>query len=176
MKRQHLVLGLMLAVVGWLALFGDKTPATTTSASVTRSAKPTVTIVPTMTAINLQSSTSSVLALQSRSQLIGASEIGAPTKIFASQTWEPPPPLPSKVKALPPAAPVVPPVPFIYLGKQNQDNHWEVFLARGEQTFIVREQSVIEGTYHIDTIQPPQLKLTYLPLKQMQTLTIGGIE
>lgn len=175
MKRQHLVLGGTLAVAGWLALIGDKTPANTVSEPVTRAAKPSTRPASKASVINPPDAVA-VLVLQSRRHLIGAIGTAMPTTIFASQNWEPPLPVTPKVKVLPPPAPVAPPLPFIYLGKQHQDNQWEVFLARGEQTFIVREQSVIDGTYHIDTIQPPQLTLTYLPLKQMQTLTIGGLE
>ncbi len=53
---------------------------------------------------------------------------------------------------------------------------WEVFLARGEQSFVVREGSVIENTYRIDQISPPNISLTYLPLGQSQSLSIGASE
>jgi len=49
-------------------------------------------------------------------------------------------------------------------------------LARDEQTFIAREQTVIEGSYRVESIKPPTLTLTYLPLNQVQMLTIGGID
>jgi hypothetical protein len=48
-----------------------------------------------------------------------------------------------------------------------------VYLARGEQTFIVREGSALDGLYRVDRIAPPSLALTYLPLGQSQTLPIG---
>jgi hypothetical protein len=51
---------------------------------------------------------------------------------------------------------------------------WEVFLARGgDRTYVVRNQTVIEGVYRVDAIAPPTLKLTYLPLNQVQQLNIG---
>ena len=84
MKRQHLILGGALVLAGWLALFGDKTPANTVSDPVTRSAKQSARIAPKIPTVNLKDSVA-VLVLQSRHQLIGATETGSPTKVFASQ-------------------------------------------------------------------------------------------
>jgi hypothetical protein len=71
------------------------------------------------------------------------------------------------------AAPVAPPLPYGFIGKKQEAERWEVFLARGEQTFIAREGEVLEGTYRVDRIDPPALTFTYLPLGQVQTLPIG---
>lgn len=117
-----------------------------------------------------------ILRLKSRDTFIGESDKhrqGA-HPLFTSQTWTPPPPPPSK--PLPPPPPTAPSLPFTYLGKKIEDGVWEIYLARGEHTFIVREKSVIDGTYRIDSIKPPALTLTYLPLNQSQALTIGGID
>jgi hypothetical protein len=38
---------------------------------------------------------------------------------------------------------------------------------------VVRDKTVIDGTYRVDTIAPPVLTLTYLPLNQVQQLNIG---
>ena len=35
---------------------------------------------------------------------------------------------------------------------------------------------VIDGAYRVDAIAPPTLKLTYLPLNQVQQLNIGVFE
>ncbi len=94
--------------------------------------------------------------------------------IFGVQNWTPPPPPPPK--PLPPPPPTAPPLPFTYLGKKSEDQIWEVYLARGEKTYIVREKSLIEQEYRIDSIKPPTLTLTYLPLNQVQSLTIGGTD
>ena len=75
-----------------------------------------------------------------------------------------------------PPPPTAPTLPFIYLGKKVDDHIWEVYLARGEQTYIVREKTLIDNTYRVDSIRPPTLSLTYLPLNQAQTLSIGGID
>jgi hypothetical protein len=59
------------------------------------------------------------------------------------------------------------------VGKQLEGGHWLVFLARHERTYVVRAGDDIEGTYRVDTVTPPVMTLTYLPLKQQQTLAIG---
>jgi len=113
--------------------------------------------------------------LQSRPSFISvqAADQANAASLFNSQTWTPPPPPP---KPLPPPPPTAPPLPFTYLGKKIEDGVWEVYLARDEATYIVREQNVIEGIYRVDAIKPPTLSLTYLPLNQAQTLNIRGID
>jgi hypothetical protein len=46
----------------------------------------------------------------------------------------------------------------------------------GNQAYVGREKTVIQGTYRIESIKPPVLTLTYLPLNKAQTITIGGID
>lgn len=94
-----------------------------------------------------------------------------PENAFASRDWTPPPPPPPP--APPPPPPQAPPLPFLFLGKQLVGEQWQVFLGRQDRTYIVHAGDVIEDTYLVDKIAPPLLALTYLPLKQSQTLTIG---
>ena len=69
---------------------------------------------------------------------------------------------------------MAPPLPYTFLGKAMSDGVWEVFLARGpDRTLIVRNQMVLDGAYRVDAIAPPVMKLTYLPLNQVQQLNIG---
>jgi hypothetical protein len=97
-----------------------------------------------------------------------------PAPLFGPQSWTPPPPPPPPPQ--PPPPPTAPPLPFAFIGKKLEDNTWEVYLSRGDSTFIVREASVIEQQYRIDAIKPPTLTLTYLPLNQVQSLNIGGTD
>lgn len=149
------------------------------------------------------SAQSEVLALQERDALFGAPAAEPPAKddlakdnlakdkfakdnlsiaaaqpvverLFNSQTWDPPPPPPPK--PIPPPPPVAPPVPFIVLGKKLEDQIWEVYLARGDTILIAREKTMLEANYRVDTIVPPTLTLTYIPLGQTQTINIGGID
>lgn len=93
--------------------------------------------------------------------------------IFGRQNWTPAP----QVIAAPAPPPVTAPVlPFNYAGKRLVDGEWEVFLARGDRLIYVRNQMVVDTVYRIDSILPPTLIMTYLPLKQRQVLTIGAVE
>lgn len=85
---------------------------------------------------------------------------------FAVRSWAPPPPPAA-------AAPTAPPLPFTFLGKQYEDEAWVVFLGWQDRVYIVREGDAIDGQYRVDAIRPPTLTLTYLPLPQVQTLSIG---
>jgi hypothetical protein len=184
MKRRHLLMAAALAGAAWLAFFGDKSPATDIAEPIVHS--PSVaardaaprSLAPDIRHASLRETakTMHILALAPRDTLIGGAhaDIEQVPPLFASQSWMPPPPPPPK--PLPPPPPTAPPVPFTYIGKMERDNTWEVYLARGDQTYVVHDQTVIDGTYRIDAVKPPTLSLTYLPLKQAQTLTIGGTD
>jgi hypothetical protein len=98
----------------------------------------------------------------------GAAGQGDP---FGRHDWTPPPPPPAPAAPVPP--PSAPPLPFTFIGKSVADGAWEVYLTRGERTYVVHDKETIDGTYHVDAIAPPVLTLTYLPLKQIQQLNIG---
>jgi len=91
--------------------------------------------------------------------------------IFPGKSWYVPPPLP---KPAPPPPPTPPPIPFVYLGKMLQDGKPQVFLSKQERNLVVREGDVIEGTYRVESILPPVMTLTYLPLNMKQTFPIGA--
>lgn len=189
MKVRHLVLAAGLIVAGSLAFFGDKTPLTGIVEPVAHPSKAKtgtdatpIKITRSVNATEVMRSAkqereSVILALQERETLIGNAHQEKATDggLFGDQTWAPPPPPPAPPpKPMPPPPPTAPPLPFTYLGKKVEDGMWEVYLSRGEQTFIVRVQTVIDGIYRADSIKPPTLSLTYLPLNQVQTLAIGG--
>jgi hypothetical protein len=117
-----------------------------------------------------------ILRLLPRETLIGGDERFGQEgpAVFGRQDWTPPPPPPPPAQAAPPPPPPsAPPLPFTYIGKSLQEGRWEIFLARGDRTYLVREAAVIDGTYRVDAIKPPVLTLTYLPLNQVQQLNIG---
>lgn len=91
--------------------------------------------------------------------------------LFASTSWAPPPP--AAKPPPPPPPPTAPALPFKYVGKQWTGELWEVFVSRGEQTLVLREKQTIEAAYRIDSIKPPKMVLTYLPLDEQQTMDIG---
>ncbi|MEO8387799.1 hypothetical protein [Polaromonas sp.] len=182
MTIRHMLLAVGVIAAAWLAFFGDKTPATAISEPVARATAPATGAGTAKIASDRLSGSANqvkrepvILALEPRNRLIGEpGSSKAAGGLFSSQSWTPPPPPPPPPPKPPP--PTAPPLPFTYLGKKIEDNKWEVYLARADQTFIVREQTIIEGSYRVDSIKPPMLTLTYLPLKQGQTLTIGGAE
>jgi hypothetical protein len=88
---------------------------------------------------------------------------------FGALSWTPPPPPPP-----PPAAPRAPPLPFAFVGKQLEAGTWQVFLSLGEDLRVARVATVIDGRYRVESIAPPQIVFTYLPLNERQTLDIGA--
>jgi hypothetical protein len=173
MKRRHLLLGAALALAAGLAAFGDKTPDSGVAEPVARAAPP-ARARPASAQAAGQGATAPILRLVPREALIGdgADEFtGAANSLFARQDWTPPPPPPAP--APPPPPPAAPPLPFTYIGKSVGDGIWEVYLARGDRTYLVREKTVLDGAWRVDAIAPPVLTLTYLPLNQVQQLNIG---
>lgn len=92
------------------------------------------------------------------------------TDIFPGKTWHVPP---APAKPAPPPPPAPPPIPFVYLGKMIEDGRALVFLNKQDRNLVVGEGDVIEGTYRVESILPPVMTLTYLPLNMKQTFPIG---
>jgi hypothetical protein len=184
LKPRHALLGVALAGAAGLVLFGDRTPAgesivveaaprapARAPAAVPRSAQP-----PAQATAPRQQ----ILALVPRDELIGEADTrmgqdgNGGGAVFGHQDWTPPPPPPPPPQpAPPPPPPQAPPLPYTFIGKAVADGAWEVYLGRGDQTYVVRAHTVIDGMYRVDAIAPPVLTLTYLPLNQVQQLNIG---
>lgn len=177
MKRRHLAMGAALVVAAWLVFFGDKTPDSGVAEPVERARTARAPAVPARTVAPLASAGAEpvILRLLPRDELIAeSSKAGAGLGLFSSQNWNPPPPPPPKPGKLPPPPPpTAPPLPFTLIGKSVGAGVYEVYLARGEQVYLVREHTTIDGMYRVDKIVPPMLTLTYLPLNQVQQLNIG---
>ena len=98
---------------------------------------------------------------------------------FEMRDWTPPPPpqpLPFAPPSSPPPLPQAPSLPFTYIGKQRQEGLWTVFLTSQEKTYIAREGAMIDLDYRVEKIAPPNLTISYLPLRQSQMLVIGPAE
>ncbi len=169
----------LLGVAAWLAWYGDKTPSGAITSAPT-----------SMIATNDKSAAGGNISkigptkppvaimvdlLIPRDTLIVPRESGTlpGEQLFTSGTWTRPPP---QVKPVPPPPPTAPVLPFTFVGKKLEAGAWEVFLSRGEQSFIAREGAVIDNIYRVEKINPPSLNLTYLPLGQTQSLSIGASE
>ena len=180
----------LLGIAAYLALYGDKTPSGTVismpatsvvtqrSASMATSAVANVTAETTNSSATRPSVATPLDLLIPRDTLIVSRKASttAGKQLFASGSWTPPPPPVKPLPVLPPLAPTAPALPFAFIGKKLEAGTWEVFLSRGEQSFVAKEGSVIDNTYRIDKIAPPNLSLTYLPLGQSQNLSIGASE
>ncbi|CAB1369757.1 hypothetical protein [Denitratisoma oestradiolicum] len=105
---------------------------------------------------------SDILALASRQAAAQSVDL------FAPKDWTPPLPPPA-----PAGAPSAPPLPFMFLGKKLEAEQWQVFLGRDERTYVAVEGDTMDELYRIESIRPPILTLRYLPLQQLQTLSIG---
>jgi hypothetical protein len=173
MNPRRILLGMALAVAAGLAVFGDKGPAT---GVVEQAARRTAAAPAERAAARAHtaSAVAVVLRLQPRETLIGNGKDAfnaGESDAFATRNWTPPPPPPAP--APPPPQPTAPPLPFTYIGKALEAGEWEVYLSQGERTWIVRNLDVIDGSYRVESIKPPLMTLTYLPLNQVQQLNIG---
>lgn len=174
MKRRHIAMGAALVLAAGLLVFGDNTPEDAVAEPVERAAP----AQSTTRAAAKKETAPAILRLVPRETLIGGDDRfgqdGDDKPVFARQDWTPPPPPPPPASAAPPPPPPsAPPLPFTYIGKSLQEGRWEIYLARGDRTYLVREAAVIDGAYRVDAIRPPVLTLTYLPLNQVQQLNIG---
>jgi hypothetical protein len=174
MKPRHLILGLALVVTVALVVMSERTPDDGVSQPIVRAAASAPAAAPAAPRTAQKGAVEPAIArLVPRAELVGepGEAMGEGDMVFQTQDWNPPPqPAPPPP---PPPPPSAPPLPFTYVGKAVQDGKWEVFLAQGEKTHIVRANMVIDGIYRVDAIAPPVLTLTYLPLKQVQQLNIG---
>lgn len=171
MKPKQLLLGVALAAAAALAAFGDNTPQPRLAEPVARAP------LAKKTAASAMAGDSKILRVQARGALIGNSADAfkaGDNAVFAAQDWTPPPPPPLPAPLPPP--PKAPPLPFTYIGKSVGQGTWEVYLARGDRVYVVRDKDVIDGSYRVESIAPPLMTLTYLPLNQLQQLTIGGFD
>jgi len=200
MKPRHLALGAALVAAAALVLFGDRSPDGGVAEAVERGAaapgpRPAARLealpAPQVKAPSAPRAAApaheddakgqAILPLVAREVLIGDSDsrFGQDQNgpgVFGRQDWTPPPPPQAVVKAPPPPPPMAPPLPFTFIGKSVGGGAWEVYLARGDRTYVVRANEVIDGMYRVDAIAPPVLTLTYLPLNQVQQLNIGVFE
>jgi hypothetical protein len=155
----------LLGVAAWLAFFTDPAPQAAAVSLPTKPSAPRASLTPV--------ASEALPALTPRTLLYPPDAGAHPRDLFTARTWKAP-----ATQSLPPAAPaepVAPTLPYTFIGKKLDAGQWEVYLARGEQSFVARPGQTIEGMYRVEKIAPPLLTLTYLPLGQAQTLQIGDM-
>jgi len=171
MNRRHVVLMALALVSLWLAVSGFyeesddlRTDAQRSRpASVMRQKEDPRQILPS----------EQILALRERAPYrVDPARLEREASIFGTANFTP---LAPKPRASTPAqAPQAPPLPYQYLGKKSEDGQWEVYLALNDELRIARLNTVIDGKYRVDSLSPVSLVLTYLPLNQAQTLSLGA--
>ena len=116
---------------------------------------------------------SQILALRERAAYrVDAARLEREASIFGAANLMPLPPKPQATAPAP--APQAPPLPYQYLGKKAEGDQWEVYLTLNDELRIARLNTVIDGKYRVDSLSPAALVLTYLPLNQAQTLSLGA--
>lgn len=177
MNRRVMIYGAALAGAAALFIFGDSTPDSGVAEAVERA--PAQVAAPPVVASKSPDASPEplILRVQDRTALVGGDDGAQAGAMFGTQDWNPPPVAqPPAAPPPPPPPPTAPPLPFTYIGKAVGDGAIEVYLARSGTTYIVRENMVIDGAYRVDDISPPTLKLTYLPLNQVQQINIGVLD
>jgi hypothetical protein len=93
--------------------------------------------------------------------------------LFAGHSWYVPPPPPPPAKPAPPPPPTAPPLPFAFMGSYAPIGGRPVYyLVNGDRIFDVHVGDTVDSLYTVDAVQSDQLLLTYLPLKQQQSLSL----
>ncbi|MBP0590716.1 hypothetical protein J8I87_13505 [Paraburkholderia sp. LEh10] len=175
MKRKHLVLGALFVASAALLAFTDHSP---TDQVVEAAPRPHAAPATAVARPGGAASAVAIVALRARAERAAAGA-GGRHALFGALSLAPPLPSGAPPGADVPPLPSTPPapdIPFTYIGKQTADGRWEVYLARGDDTLIVREQTIVDGTYRIEAIAPPTMTLVYLPTKLVQTLDIGSAD
>jgi hypothetical protein len=111
-----------------------------------------------------------------------AKQPGIPTRLtlgrfgvdpFSAQSWLPRR-KPAAVSA--PPDPVAPPLPFRFAGQFYRDSGIEVYVARGEEIFPVKEGDTLDGQYRVDSVNTTEVTFIYLPTGTRQTLQFSALK
>jgi len=155
-RRMPLLL-LALATTAALAAFGDASPDAVAPSAPLGAAEPVVAVVV-------------IRALHPRADIPAPD--GDPFAVAAPANQLEAPPV--ETNAVSPTPTLAAPLPWRVIGKQLEDESvWTVFLARGEETSIVRVGDMLDDSYRVATIQPPTLTLQHIHTKTRRTLDIG---
>lgn len=94
-----------------------------------------------------------------------------PHDLFKVHSWVVIPPV-KKVKPLPPPPPVAPPAPFTYVGKlEDSPTGTQVFLMSNGKLYSVVKGEKINQQWRLESEDANTLRLNYLPLNLVQTLS-----
>lgn len=178
MKRTHVLMAVGLVVSGSLVFFGKAPEQADVAEPVVRPAKEApaaqAATQPPREGRKGRAAAPAILPLIAREELIHLPGEDRHAQVFDAHSWGRR--AQASIAPVAPVAPVAPPLPFVYLGKKFEEGTWEVYLSRGEETFIARAGGEVAGIYRVSSINPPDLVVVHLPTNQQQNLFIGGNE
>jgi len=91
---------------------------------------------------------------------------------FSAQSWMPRP----KPAAIPaPPVPVAPPLPFRFAGQFHRESGIDVYVARGEEIFPVKQGDTLDGQYKVDSVSTTEVSFVHLPSGTRQTLQFSAL-
>jgi len=84
---------------------------------------------------------------------------------------------PSRPKAVAPSAPppVAPPLPYRFAGQFEKDSGTEIYLARGDKIFVVKQGETLDGEYRVENVGANAVALLHLPSNTRQTLEFSAL-
>src|SRR5438128_3941896 len=92
---------------------------------------------------------------------------------FSAHSWMPRP-NPAVVTA--PPDPVTPPLPYRFAGQFHRESGIEVYVARGEEIFPVKEGDTLDGQYKVDSVSATEVSFVHIPSGTRQTLQFSALK
>src|SRR6267378_3151867 len=92
---------------------------------------------------------------------------------FSTQSWLPRR-KPAVVSEPPPAA--APPLPYRFAGQFYRESGVELYVARGEEIFPVKEGDTLDGQYKVDSVNATEVTFVHLPSGTRQTLQFSALK
>ena len=92
---------------------------------------------------------------------------------FSAQSW-----LPRRKPAVVSEPPVVvaPPLPYRFAGQFHRESGVEVYVARGEEIFPVKEGDTLDGQYKVDSVTATEVSFVHLPSGTRQTVQFSALK
>jgi len=92
---------------------------------------------------------------------------------FSAQSW-----LPRRKPAVVSESPVVvaPPLPYRFAGQFYRESGVELYVARGEEIFPVKEGDTLDGQYKVDSVNATEVTFVHLPSGTRQTLQFSALK